>query len=264
MHYLRTLADARSLREALLGASDVVVVGAGFIGLEVASTAASMGVRTTVLEAAPTPLTRVLGPGVGEALVAMHRGEGTEVLCGCVIVDRNEHGVVLSDGSTIPADIVVVGVGAVPNVDWLDGSGVQVDDGVVCGGDGRSSRAGVWAVGDAARWPNAVTGQHLRVEQWQSAREQANVVAHNLVGRDAVWDSVPYFWSDQCGRKIQFAGRVGADVDIRNDARGPVAVFGDEDTLVGALVTSNPRLLAELRKRIARRDAWSTAHEALS
>jgi len=262
VHVVRSLPDALELREQLVGAPRLVVVGAGFIGLEVAAVARGLGCEVTVLEAAPAPLTRVLGTGAGELIAALHRDHGVDLRCG-VTTSEVEPGpdgavgaVVLDDGTRLPADVVVVGVGVLPNTEWLAGSGVEVDNGVVCDGGGRASRPGVWAVGDVARWPNAVTGLDVRVEQWQAALDQAQVVAANLGGEQRVWDSVPYFWSDQYEAKLQFAGHPGARSEVLEADGRAVVVFGDGDRVTGLLTVTNPRLLAKGRRVIAAGGSW--------
>lgn len=275
VHYLRTLDDATALAEALRQSRRLVVVGAGFIGLEVAAVARDRGIDVTVVETAACPLTRVLGPTAGRLIADLHESHGVRLRCSRGIADvrgsSRVEDVVLTDGEVIPADLVLVGVGAVPNTEWLAGSRVQVDDGVVCDETGRSSVSGVWAAGDVSRWRNALTGAQVRVEQWQSAVEQATVVADRLTGGDRVWDSVPYFWSDQYDKKLQFCGSPGALTATRDTARGPVVCFGDgpaddADTarLVGVLTLSNPRALAHGRRLVAAGTSWAKAQEWLA
>jgi NADPH-dependent 2,4-dienoyl-CoA reductase/sulfur reductase-like enzyme len=171
-------------------------------------------------------------------------------------------GVRLADGSEIPADAVVVGAGAVPSTGWLDGAGVDVDDGVVCDARGRTSRPGVWAVGDVARWRNELTGAHRRVEQWTSAREQAALVARAIAtgGADA-WASPPYFWSDLFEHKVQFCGHAAPDATVWTARSGPrtLTLFGRGGVLEGVLTIDAPRLLGLGRRRLAARTAWTDA-----
>jgi NADPH-dependent 2,4-dienoyl-CoA reductase/sulfur reductase-like enzyme len=269
LFYLRSMKDALALRDSLDGASRLVVVGAGFIGLEVASAAVSLGVGVTVVEREAMPLTRVLGQHAGRLARDLHVSNGVDLRCGAGVArivtgpgpDGTEEvqAVQLSDGATVPADVVVLGAGAVPNVEWLAGSGVVVDDGIVCDGHGRASPDGVWAAGDVARWPNAVTGLHVRVEQWQAALDQASIVAHNIAHphEQRSWDSVPYFWSDQFGRKIQFCGHPGTGSRVLTSPGGPVVAFGSEELLTGVLTIGQPRVLARARRLVAERRAWS-------
>lgn len=250
VHYLRTAADAERLRSALEGASSVVIIGAGFIGLEVAASARQGGASVTVVEAAPNPLARVLGPEAGALISRLHRDRGVDLRCGATVSHADGSRVVLEGGEEFAADAVVVGIGVLPATQWLDGSGVFVDNGVLCDGSGRTSRPRVWAAGDVARWPNAATGLHVRVEQWQAALDQAQLIAANLAGESAVWTSVPYFWSDQFDTKIQFAGHAGDHGVVLGEG---VIAYADEAAATGLLVLDNPRLLARGRRIIAQR-----------
>jgi 3-phenylpropionate/trans-cinnamate dioxygenase ferredoxin reductase subunit len=264
VHHLRSLADATAIADALPEVRRLVVIGAGFIGLEVAAVARSRGIEVTVVETAARPLTRVLGEDAGAVVTAMHVERGVDVRCSATVVEvrgaDGVEGVLLDGGDFLPADLLLVGVGAVPNTEWLAGSGLDVDNGVVCDDRGRTSLPDVYAAGDAARWRNALTGSHQRVEQWQSAMEQASVVADAVTGGTRVWDSVPYFWSDQYDRKLQFCGAPGPVSERRDTARGPVVIFGDDaGTVVGVLTVANPRALAQGRRLVAAGTAWPEA-----
>lgn len=176
VHTLRTLDDARALRDELARGGRLVVIGGGFIGAEVASTAYALGLDVTVVEVAPTPLAGPLGETMGAVVSALHADHGVRLLCGVGVKglsgETRVDAVLLEDGRSLPADIVVVGVGASPCVQWLDGSGVELDNGVKCGADGRTSLAGVVAVGDCANWYDPRAGFHRRVEHWTGARER--------------------------------------------------------------------------------------------
>jgi NADPH-dependent 2,4-dienoyl-CoA reductase/sulfur reductase-like enzyme len=188
--------------------------------------------------------------GAGVASIVTSPGaDGSEVV----------QAVQLSDGVTLPADVVVLGAGAVPNVEWLAGSGLVDDDGVDSDGHGRASVEGVLAAGGVAPWPNAVTGLDVRVVQWQAALDQASIVAHNIAHPEELrsWDSVPYFWSDQFGRKIQFCGHPGAGSRVLSSPGGPVVAFGSEELLTGVLTIGQPRVLARARRLVAERRPWS-------
>lgn len=168
VHTLRTLNDARALRDELALGGRLVVIGGGFTGAEVASTAYALGLDVSVVEAAPTPLAGPLGETTGGIVSALHADHGVRLLCGVGVKrlsgETRVDAVLLEDGRSIPADTVVVGVGARPCVEWLEGSGVVLDNGVTCGADGRTSLASVVAVGDCASWYDRCAGVHRRVE----------------------------------------------------------------------------------------------------
>ncbi|UOY02276.1 NAD(P)/FAD-dependent oxidoreductase [Blastococcus sp. PRF04-17] len=269
VHHLRSLDDATAIAEALPGVRRLVVIGAGFIGLEVAAVARNRDIEVTVVETAARPLSRVLGEDAGEVVIELHEERGVEVRCSATVVEvrgaDGVEGVLLDGGEFLPADLLLVGVGAVPNTEWLEGSGIEIDNGVVCDDRGRTSLPHVYAAGDVARWRNALTGAHARAEQWQSALEQASVVADAVTGGGRVWDTVPYFWSDQYDRKLQFCGAAGPVSERRDTARGPVVLFGDGDEqLVGVLTVGNPRALAQGRRLVAAGTAWPQAQEWLA
>ena len=262
---LRTLDDSLTLREALRRQVRVAVIGAGFIGMEVAATARSYECEVTVLEAAPAPLVRGVGPVVGEALGAVHRDHGVDLRLGVQVAgvagdESRVTGVRLADGTHVPADVVVVGIGAAPATDWLAGSGVEVHDGVVCDATCRARGVpGVWALGDVARWDNPTFGEQMRVEHWTNAVEQAEVVADNLLAGDGALRehaSVPYVWSDQYGGKVQVLGAPGPD-DALHLLEGELAtgefaaVYERDGALRGAVGVNRPRAVMRLRKMIA-------------
>lgn len=185
VHVLRTLDDARALRDELARGGRLVVIGGGFIGAEVASTAYALGLDVTVVEVAPTPLAGPLGATMGGIVSGLHADHGVRLLCGVGVKglsgERCVDAVLLDDGRSIPADIVVVGVGARPCVEWLEGSGVELDNGVKCGADGRTALAGVVAVGDCANWYDPRAGAHRRVEHWTGARERPDAAVATLL-----------------------------------------------------------------------------------
>ncbi|MDO0938450.1 FAD-dependent oxidoreductase [Streptomyces sp. DG2A-72] len=263
VHVLRTLDDARALREELAGGGRLVVIGGGFVGAEVASTAYTLGLDVTVVEAAPTPLAGPLGETMGAIVSALHADHGVRLLCGVGVKglsgERRVDAVLLEDGRSVPADIVVVGVGARPCVEWLEGSGVELDNGVKCGADGRTSLAGVVAVGDCANWYDPRLGAHRRVEHWTGARERPDAAVAALLAGGALEPGVPrppYFWSDQYGVKIQFAGHAaGADsVTVEEgavDDRNVLAVYRRAGVPVAVLGMNQPRLFMRWRKQLA-------------
>lgn len=273
VHTIRTVGDATRIRERLSTARNVVVVGAGFIGAEVASSARSCGLEVTVVEALASPLARSVGERVGVACAALHAEHGTKLLCGVGVnsLDGNDHveAVVLSDGTRIPADLVVVGIGVIPNVEWLEGSGLSLSNGVVCDQHLCAGRPEVFALGDVAAWPNPRYGETMRIEHWTTTVEQALIVAHNILNPDSkrVCDVVPYFWSDQYGHRIQFAGRARADeiVEVQTSTARYVALYRRDDRLIGALTIDGTPLLMQLRGRMATgKDDWIEAVELAS
>ncbi|WP_240136440.1 NAD(P)/FAD-dependent oxidoreductase [Streptomyces sp. MUM 178J] len=264
VHVVRTLDDACGLRDELARGGRLVVIGGGFIGAEVASTAYALGLDVTVVEAAPTPLAGPLGETMGAVVSALHADHGVRLECGVGVKglsgETRVDAALLEDGRSIPADIVVVGVGARPCVEWLEGSGIELDNGVKCGADGRTSLAGVVAVGDCANWYDPRTGAHRRVEHWTGARERPDAAIATLLAGGAVEPGVPrppYFWSDQYGVKIQFVGHAaGADsVTIEEgsaDDRNVLAVYRRAGEPVAALGMNQPRLFTRWRKQLAR------------
>ncbi|QOV39834.1 FAD-dependent oxidoreductase [Streptomyces ferrugineus] len=262
VHTLRTLDDAQALRTELLdGLPRVVVIGAGFIGAEVASTAHRLGLHVTVVEALDVPLERQLGREMGLVCSSLHSDHGVRLLCGTgvaeLVGEGRVTGVRLADGRLLPADIVVVGVGVRPNTDWLAGSGVRVDDGVVCDTGCATGVPRVVAVGDIARCPNPFTGRHARIEHWSNAAEQAKTAARTLLSgvSSPAPLTAPYFWSDQYQVRIQVAGHVapGAEPEVVEgdiDSRTFTAVYRREGTPVAVLSLNQPKFFNRLRRTL--------------
>ena len=277
IHVLRTLDDATALRDALAGEPQhVVVVGAGFIGSEVASTAAGAGHRVTVVEAADVPLRRGLGEVIGAMCGSLHADHGVELRLGSAIEhvetsadsrgDRVE-AVVMDDGDRLPVDVLVVGIGVEPNTAWLDGSGLALDDGVVCN-EFCEATPGIFAIGDVARWYNPRFGEHMRVEHWENAISAGAYVADRLLGRTTEpFAPVPWFWSDQYGHKLQLAGRPapGDTVEIVTGSlaeRRFAAIYGRGDVLTGVFGLDRPRHVMQYRRLIEDGTSWSEALDA--
>jgi 3-phenylpropionate/trans-cinnamate dioxygenase ferredoxin reductase component len=261
--YLRDLADAGALRERLRrGPGRLVVAGAGFIGLEVAGAAARLGWNVTVLDLAAGPLQRVLPASVAGLCLRTRPEDAVRIECGVAVAGLVDGAVVLSDGRELPADCVVAGIGVRPNTEWLRGAGLEEDGGIVCDGQGRTSLAGVWAVGDVARWPNASTGLRVRVEQWQAAKEQGRVTAAALLGGDATWDTPPYFWTDLFGQRVQMVGHSDPDMDVHiaQDGRKAIALMGRSD-LHGVVAVNAPRWAALGKRWLAQRISFAEARE---
>ncbi len=263
VHVIRTLDDCLALRDDLdAHPGRVVVVGAGFIGAEVAATCRIRGFEVTVVEALPVPLGRVLGDEIGSVCGAVHRENGTELRCDVGVsaisgTDRVER-VHLDNGDVIEADMVVVGIGVIANTDWLDGSSLTVDDGVVCD-ETCLAAPHITAAGDVARWPNERFGETMRVEHWDNAVEQGAHAARRLLIDDdeaQPYTPVPWFWSDQYDRKIQLAGRpLPTDrVDLVTgsyEERRFAAVYSRNGELTAVFGMNRPRHVMQFRTLIA-------------
>ncbi|MBP0495889.1 NAD(P)/FAD-dependent oxidoreductase [Pararoseomonas indoligenes] len=231
---IRDLADAHALRRQLRPGMRLAVVGGGFVGAEVASSARKLGLEVAVFEAAPLPFLRILGPTVAAELAALHEGAGVALRCGITVDRISRHGAAqrlhLSDGGSEEADLVVAGLGCLPNVEWLEGSGLPLVNGVVCDAFGRTGVDGIFAAGDAAAWFSPLAGRHERHEHWTAAREQARIVAAAIAGTEATaWEAfVPYFWSDLHGRRVQVLGDTAGAEEVsfahRDEARGAFLV----------------------------------------
>jgi 3-phenylpropionate/trans-cinnamate dioxygenase ferredoxin reductase subunit len=261
VHTLRTWEDAVAIRAALAKNPRVAIVGAGFIGLEVAASCRTLGLDVTVVELAEVPLAHAIGEEMGRAVTELHRARGVKMRTGVSVLgflgEREASGLRLSDGTTVDAELVVVGIGVVPAAAWLAGSGVEVSAGVVCDARGRTNVPGVVACGDVARWENPLFGEALRVEHWTSAVEQAAACAQTLLEGDAApaLASVPYFWSDQYDAKFQFAGKI-APTDTLTVVEGSVAeknlvaLYASAGKLRGVLTVNKPAALIRNRKAI--------------
>lgn len=256
---LRSLDDALALRGQASSARNAVIVGAGFIGCEVAASLRKMGVAVVLVEPQPTPLASVLGEQVGALVTRLHRAEGVDVRTGVGVAEvRGQDGrvtsVFLTDGTELEADLVVVGIGSRPATDWLEGSGIAVDNGIVCDEAGRTSAPHVWALGDAASWRDA-TGHQVRVEHWSNVAEQARVVVPRMLGQEppeAV--VVPYFWSDQYDVKIQCLGEPEAgDIVhiVEDDGRKFLAYYERDGVVAGVVGGGMPGKVMKSRAKIA-------------
>jgi len=257
---LRTAADAARIKVALSARARVVVVGGGFIGAEIASTGRGMGCAVTVIEPLPALMIRGLGPALSQAMTRRHLLAGTDLRLGVGVAGLEagaagqDQAVRLSDGSTVPADLIVVAAGAVPETGWLRGSGLDASDGVLC--DGQLAAVGVpgvYAAGDVARWHHPRYAEPVRMEHWTSAIEHAGVVAANLCGQGRTHDSLPYVWSDQLGGRLQIFGRVQPDDDVHyvlgdESSDAFVAITGRADRLNAVVGFAAVRELLPYRK----------------
>jgi NADPH-dependent 2,4-dienoyl-CoA reductase/sulfur reductase-like enzyme len=279
IHTLRTLDDATALRDDLRPGKHLVVIGAGFIGLEAAATAIKRGCTVTVLEGLPAPLIRGLGEEMGNAVGRVHQANGVNIRCN-VKVDRilgtdrvadvritNENGT----SEDVPADVVLVGIGVSPSTQWLVGSGLTLDDGIVCDANLQAA-PNVFAAGDVARWINPLysnTEPTMRVEHWTTAAEQGAHAARNVIAQLnnqplTPYSAVPFFWSDQFAARIQFLGRSTGAEEIRVIAGDPTtdkfaAAYMRNNRLLGVLTVSMPKILAASREMLAAQVPWSEA-----
>jgi 3-phenylpropionate/trans-cinnamate dioxygenase ferredoxin reductase subunit len=246
IHLLRTVADSLRLREAIRGASRVAVVGAGWIGSEVAASARQMGAEVVIIDPAPVPLQRVLGDEVGAMFSALHRDHGVALRLGTGVTalrggDAVE-AVVLDDGQEEPADVVVVGIGVVPRTELAEAAGLKVDDGVVVDEHLESSVPGIYAAGDVASAWHPFYERRLRVEHWANALNQGLAAGRSAAGQRAPYDRLPYFFSDQYDLGMEYVGYGAPDDDVvvRGDlAEREAIVFWLRDGLVTAAMNVN-------------------------
>ncbi len=267
---LRSLDDALALRAAIAPASRLLVVGGGFIGMEVAATARGLGCEVSVVEPLAAPLLRALGPAAGQACAAVHRHHGVELHLGVAVDSVSEEGAeravvaLLGDGTRLEADLALVGVGAAPNVSWLGGSGLEVGaDGVACDASLRVA-PGVVVAGDIARFPHGPAGTLLRLEHRTNAAEQGAHAARSLLGEDSPFATVPYVWSDQYDLKIQLLGlpEPGDELEVVEgelEAGRFLGLYGRAGRLVAAVGFSMPRALMRVRSQLADGAAFAAA-----
>jgi NADPH-dependent 2,4-dienoyl-CoA reductase/sulfur reductase-like enzyme len=267
---LRTLDDALAIRDALARRPRVAVVGAGFSGAEVAASCRALGLDVTMIEPLPAPLAAALPAWLGEVCAAAHRDHGVDLRLGARVEafeggDRLER-LRLSDGAVVAADVAVVGVGVTPCTEWLQSSGLPVEDGVVC--DETSAVAdGIVAAGDVARWHNPLFAVSMRVEHWTNAVEQATAAAERLLAGSqggAPYAPAPFVWSDQYDLKIQSTGQIGADDETRVvhgtlAERRFVVLFGRKGRLTGAVAFNRVRQLMRYRRMIREGATWDAA-----
>jgi 3-phenylpropionate/trans-cinnamate dioxygenase ferredoxin reductase component len=255
VHTLRTAADADRLRGELSGARRLAIVGAGFVGAEVASTARALGVEVTLVDLTPTPLARVLGEAAGEVLARRYRAHGVDLRMGVGLsrirtsADGRVAALELADGSFVDCDVALIAIGAMPASELLggDAGGIETD---ACG---RTAHPGVFACGDVASAWRPSMGAHVRVEHWTSAAGQAAAVAHAILGRTRPHDDLPYFWSDQFGLRLQHVGHPHGweTTELEGDESSFCVRFHDgRRNLLGALVANRPREIGALRREV--------------
>lgn len=260
VHYLRTRFDAVAIRSAFWQRPRVVVVGGGFVGGEVASSARSLDLDVTLVEAGPRLAGRLMPPEVAEHVAELHREHSVRVVCGRTVLGgfgrTRIEGLELDDGTRLPADLVIVGIGTTPVTKWLDHAGLSTVDGVGC--DPELAVHGLpkaWAVGDVAAWTDAATGRMRRTEHWTTAREQAAYVANAMVDGEprAPFSTTGYVWSDQHGVRIQHVGEAGRDTVTSSEPtdRGRLFVHYRGDAITGATGFDAPRELLAIRRLLA-------------
>ncbi|MGQ0631389.1 MAG: NAD(P)/FAD-dependent oxidoreductase [Sporichthyaceae bacterium] len=270
VHVLRTLDDAIAIRTALDAGARTVVIGAGFIGSEVASAARKRGLDVTVLEALPVPLVRSVGAATGKVAAALHARYGTDLRCGVGVSALEGSGhvekVLLDDGAVVEADLVVVGIGVRPATGWLQSSGIalhELDGGIIADSTLATNLPGVYAAGDVVHFPNALfDGELMRLEHWTNAAEQGALAARNALNPQAATDSaaVPYFWSDWYDSRIQFVGIPRADeVRVVSAELGEdkfLALYRRGDRLGGVLTVDRPTQIMKYKRLISQRATW--------
>jgi 3-phenylpropionate/trans-cinnamate dioxygenase ferredoxin reductase component len=253
--FLRSYDDALALRGLLRPGLRLTIVGAGWIGAELATAAAGHGCQVTVVEAGPAPLAVAVGAPVGAQTARWYASAGVELRVGAAVASVRPGGLDLADGEWIAADEIVTAVGVRPATGWLDGSGILLDNGVAVDAGLRASLPGVYAVGDCAAFESLLFGRRLRFEHWDVALHAPEVVAANVLGGEAVYDPVPYFWSEQFGRMVQYAGYHGNAERLlwRGDPAAPTwaACWLASGRLVAILTVDRPRDLIQARRLIA-------------
>ncbi|MBN3452567.1 FAD-dependent oxidoreductase [Mycobacterium sp. DSM 3803] len=259
VHYLRTVDDARRLQAALVPGRHIAIIGAGFIGLEIAATASTLGVDVTVLEVAAVPLAGVVGPRVGAEIARVHRDHGVSVRAGVAVdaLHTTADGVVVTcaDGTSVAADAVVVGIGITPNTAVAAASGLSVEGGIVVDAQGRTSIPNIYAAGDVASRYSARAARHVRLEHFDNANRQGAAVANAMLGREAVNDDAPWFWSDQFDHNLQLLGAATTELVVRGDVESFdfSAFYLDGDVLRGVFTVDRGEDVMAGRELLGRR-----------
>jgi 3-phenylpropionate/trans-cinnamate dioxygenase ferredoxin reductase subunit len=254
VHYLRTLADAAVLRERLVPGSRLLVVGGGWIGMEVAATARQAEVEVTLVEPAEHPLLNALGPELGARLAEVHRRHGVDLRTSTGFERLTDGRAVLGDGTELEVDTVLIGIGAIPNDALAHAAGLGLSNGILVDAGLRSSHHDVLAAGDVANHQHPLFDDRLRVEHWQNAISQGSTAAHVLLGEQVVYDELPFFFSDQYDLGLEYFGHPGPDAEVRiepaDDADGLTAWWHTGDKLVAAMHINQWDRSEELAERV--------------
>lgn len=269
---LRTVDDALAIKERMLPGVRMILVGAGFIGSEIASSAAACGVQVTIVELAEAAMIRAVGPQLGRILAGLHDEFGVNVVCNARVTGFGGKGsveaVMLDGGWELPADIVVVGIGVDPNCEWLIGSGLRIEDGLACDRTLNAGPRNVYGAGDVASWPNEWWGGVMRGQQWLVAADQGKHAARNLLAgpeRATPFSTIPYFWTDQYGCRVQAAGRtdLGQLIAVAGGHRQRpfIGVYRHNGKLTGVVTINAPKAFAALRTCLHDHSSFDTAWE---
>ncbi|HVT75827.1 MAG TPA: FAD-dependent oxidoreductase [Acidimicrobiales bacterium] len=255
IHVLRTLSDSLGLRAAITAQDHarLVVVGAGFLGLEVAATARGLGAEVDVVEPVPgPPLASRIGDVAADKLLALHESRGVRIHTGIGVETIDATRVIRADGVTHDADVILIAVGSTPATEWLNGSGLEIGNGLICD---EYCHAGhdVWGAGDVASWMHLGYGQRMRLEHRTNAQEQGHAVAKNILGANEPFTPVPYFWTDQYDARVQLAGVMPPNAEVAVvegdvDSDQFVQTYSVAGNVAGVLAWKAPRLLAQYRR----------------
>ncbi|MEH7380484.1 FAD-dependent oxidoreductase [Bacillus sp. JJ1533] len=258
IYYLKTLADAERLKENIASLNHLVIIGGGFIGMEVAASLRSLGKKITVLEAAPTPLSRVLGEDMGTYLTDVHRSKGIDIITSDYVIqfngDTKIEAITTNQGIKIECDGVLIGIGVYPDSSLIDGL-LEFDNGILVDEYCETSLSGIYAAGDCARWPYSVNGELIRVEHWDHALNQGRTAALNMLHpKSEVYNNIPYFWSNQHHLALQYIGhptkweQTIVRGNVNNDQF--TMFYINDQKVVGALIVNEPKNILPIRKLI--------------
>lgn len=272
IHTIRTKEDSEAVRHAMDSGPRLVVIGFGFIGCEVAASARKLGLDVTIIDTASQPYAQ-FDTQFASRLVALHRDHGVKIRLSRRVTrfmgTSRVEAVELDDGTVLPADLVVVGVGSQPNHEWVEGSGLYISDGVETDST-LLAAPGVFAAGDITSWPNQIFGRRMRIEHWTNASEQGRLVARNIVNYEQrhPYRGIPYFWSDQHGCRIQFMGDLTAFDSTMwfrkaGDEVTAVGIFGKGGGIVGIAGINSIRFVMTIRRLIQSKTSWQTAVDFL-